>query len=143
MKTINRNSWIYKVATYGGLRDTDTYDRRVERTNICALFWSFIWGLIRAPFWGLFFGGTGAGLMLIMLVLPLMEIYVWLVYGNVNWDVAPIAGIFYGVILVGGLLQVIIHYNRKSKPIDLGLTDLIKTRYHDWKQKHCTIIAIK
>jgi hypothetical protein len=134
--SLNRNSWWLKVAEYGGLSCED-------RTDICSLTRRFLWGLIRAPFWGLLAGAVIAAVLAIVVGWPLIGVVAYLLEGvSFDWEsLIPSAAVLVGLSLgfavcqaaeAGGIKKVL----RNATP------QMVRAAYRGWKEKTCVLIEV-
>lgn len=128
--TISRDSWHYKLAQYGQLRDSD-------ETDLCRYWWALVRGVLAAPF--LVLVGTGLGFLFV--VAPLMPFVVWLTTGV--FHVAEYA--FAGLVLWAAALVFVGYfalqeYSRRHRNDPPGL---VRSAYHGWKKKTCVLVEVR
>lgn len=131
---LKRESWVLKVAQYGGLQLED-------RTDLCSVFWTFLWGLIRAPFLVVFFGCLGAAIGFALILRPIIALIALFAEGApfdflAWWAVA---------VWVGGtwaLYEVWASVEDKAAPIQ-STVRFAKAGYRSWKDKTCVLIDVR
>ena len=136
---ISRNSLVFKVARYGGLYAEDQAD-------LCSVFWCFLWGLLRAPFF-VALGGVAGGLIgFLFLMLPAILIAVWIQTGIL---VDP------AVLVAEGVAWVVLGYlfysfwtreqDKRNVVADAASStvNLVKAGYRGWKDKTCVLVEVR
>jgi hypothetical protein len=134
--TVNRDSWWLLVAQYGGLCCED-------RTDICSLMRRFLWGLVRAPFWGLLGGTLIAAVLAFVVGWPLIGLIAYVLEGcPFEWE-----SLIMSAILVCGLgLGFAAHQAEEAGGLKTVLRnatpDMVRAAYRGWKEKTCVLVDI-
>jgi hypothetical protein len=130
---MNRGGWPMKVMQYGGLCVED-------RTDLCSAFWTFLWGIVRAPFWVVFLGCFGAGALYLFVVLPIIALVAFFSEG-----LSIMAEGWFG--MAAWALFAYFAYEVWSadsrNPLSVGgAVRLAKVGYRSWKDKTCVLIDV-
>lgn len=136
--TVSKKSWILRIARYGGLLDTDM-------TDLCSVFWRFVWGMIRAPFWTTTIGSVGALFAYILFLDPIITFLVWM---NTGVWLNPVIGIAQAVLwMFIFFLGHIFWFEKKEKesPVVRAVSstvDVARAAYRGWKDKTCVLVKV-
>lgn len=137
--SLKRQSWLLKVARYGGLDD----DRC--RTDLCSLFWGVVWGAIRAPFWVALLAPIGSVFGAVLLLYPVIGIIAyfsegltpegWALVGLILWSVALVASAFI-LFMITKPGEVVSDAVATSK-------NFVRAGYRSWKDRTCVLVDIR
>lgn len=136
---ISRNSVVFKVARYGGLYAEDQAD-------LCSVFWCFLWGLLRAPFFVALGGVAGALIGFLFLMLPAIVLLVWhqtgILYGL---DILVAEAIGWAVLGFIGYSFWAIENDKRNAVADAASStvNLVKAGYRGWKDKTCVLVEVR
>jgi hypothetical protein len=128
---IKRTSWVLKVAGYGGLSVED-------RTDLCSVFWCFLWGMVRAPFWVALVGVGGAVVIVGAIGLPVVALLAYFLEGLPIWP-----GAWLVMILETTAVCFLLYVLGKADPIIAPMKQFAAAGYRSWKDKTCVFIDIK
>jgi hypothetical protein len=133
---LKRNSLVLRVAQYGGLHVGG-------RTDICSVIRRGLWGLVRAPFWGLLAGAVIAAVLAFVVGWPLIGLIAYVLEGcPFEWEslippVITVCGSGFGFAVhqteeAGGIKKVL----RNATP------QMVRAAYRGWKEKTCVLIEV-
>lgn len=131
--SINKESWHYKLARYGGLIS-------YEQTDLCSYFWSLLWGVGRPIL--VVVCGVLSGYVL--LLAPAIALIAWI--SGLPWLVDSFATIGAALWVGGVLIFTMIYRIDQGKALIPGasnVTDLVAAGYRGWKEKTCVLIDVK
>lgn len=141
---LKRNSYVRKIAEYGGLqRDYDVWKN--NRTNVCSLFWRVVWGLLRAPATVAVVSGGVSVLIYLFIGFPLFELWgrFWL---GLPWDfqtklvLCVLAACW---AFVAYQVYAALSGKRVVEKTLSTVSDVISSRWSDFKNKTCTIVEVE
>lgn len=127
--SINRNSWHYRLASYGHLSQYD------DRTDLCRYFWALVRGALKAPA----IVAVLAALLWALVVAPTLCLLVWAATGVLYWSDSAGIGTFLWAWAAGTFLMFAIQEKRTSLP---GAR-LVAAGYRGWKEKTCVLVELK
>lgn len=128
--TVNRNSWHFKLASYG-LLDT-TY----RQLDLCQYFWALARGLGRAPVSIL----AGVLVLYCLIVSPLMALWVWAAWGAFVPDEPAFVGMGFALFICVGCGVI---YALEADYKTPSAVRLARAGYRGWKEKTCVLIEVK
>ncbi len=127
---LKRGSLVLKVAGYGGLYVED-------RTDLCSVFWHFVWGVLRAPVLTITFGLIGAGIGFMLVMLPIIGLIAFFVEGVAIQEFAWV-----GLAVWSGLGLLFAVAGFKEAEVAAPVRRLARAGYRSWKDKTCVLIDV-
>ena len=131
---IERDSWVLKVAAYGGLEFED-------RTDLCSVFWGFVRGVLKAPV--LIGLGAAVGTLALyhLLMLPIIGLIAYFVHGLWFSDGALVAMAAW-VFLPWFFYELMAAERGKSAPVVTSVR-ILRAGYRGWKDKTCVLVDVR
>ena len=146
---ISRKHPLVRFAIFFGDMDTSyDYEKRVERIDLCTLFWSCVWGVLKIAFMILVF----LLVAFIAVVLPVAGIWHWVRSGIfptgamgaslIIWGFAlGVASVFFS--FVGARVGYTVWREKHPKSYAKKEPSVLVEMYKGWKQKTCVMVELE